>query len=55
MCIPAHVPLGLDRLAVYTAIQFHDQASPRAVKIDDVLTERMLSAESEGLKFNSPQ
>jgi hypothetical protein len=40
---------------VHTAVKFHDQAPPRAAKIHNVLTERVLPAKLEALEFDSPE
>ncbi len=55
MCVSVQIPLGLARLPVHTAIQFHDQPPLRAVKIDDVLTDRCLPTKLEALESESPQ
>jgi hypothetical protein len=55
MGIPAHIPLGLARLPVYSAVQFHDESPLRATKIDDVVIGRDLPPELEAPDPESPQ
>lgn len=48
------VAFRIDRFVVLTAIDFNDQMSFNAGKIDDIRTHRVLLAESEAAELTTP-
>ena len=55
MSVPAQILLGLARLPMHAAVQFHNESPLRAIKIDDVLIDRDLPPELEAPESESPQ